>query len=127
MAATLQELIQNARKQITEVKPEQARQRIENGAVALDVREAEELAEGHLPDAVHIPRGLLEFKAAEHEALSSSNTPICVYCMGGGRAALAAQTLKQLGYTNVVSIEGGFEGWKNAGLPLQVSGKDEEE
>jgi rhodanese-related sulfurtransferase len=47
--------------------------------------------------------------------------------MAGGRAALAAQTLKQLGYTNVVSIQGGFEGWKQAGMPLQVTGTDEEE
>jgi rhodanese-related sulfurtransferase len=123
----MQELVQNARKQVTEVSPEQARQRIENGAVPLDVREAEELAEGHIPDATHIPRGLLEFQAGDHEALSSPDTPICVYCMAGGRAALAAQTLKQLGYTNVVSIQGGFEGWKQAGMPLQVTGTDEEE
>ena len=127
MAPTLQELVQNARKQITEVSPEQARQRIGAGAVALDVREAEELAEGHVPDAAHIPRGRLEFKIDDHEALPSKDIPICVYCMAGGRAALAAQSLKQLGYTNVVSIQGGFEGWKQAGLPLQVAGKDEAE
>ena len=128
MAPTLQELVQNARKQITEIGPDEARQRIEDGAVALDVREAEELAEGHVPEAVHIPRGFLEFKADDHEALPSKDVPICVYCMAGGRAALAAQSLKQLGYTNVVSIQGGFEGWKKAGLPLQVSGgKDDEE
>ncbi len=127
MAPTKQELVENARKQITEISPEEARQRIEGGAVALDVREAEELAEGHIPDAEHIPRGFLEFKAADHEALQSKDTPICVYCMAGGRAALAAQSLKQLGYTNVVSIEGGFEGWKQAGLPMQVPAKDEEE
>lgn len=127
MAPTTQELVQNARRQITEVSPEEARQRIEDGAVALDVREAEELAEGHVPDAEHIPRGFLEFKAGEHEALSSTDTPICVYCRSGGRAALAAQTLEQLGYTNVVSIEGGFEGWKQAGLPMHVPAKDEEE
>lgn len=127
MAPTLQELVQNARRQITEISPDEARQRIEGGAVALDVREAEELAEGHVPEAVHIPRGLLEFRAGDHEALPSTDTPICVYCMAGGRAALAAQTLEQLGYTNVVSIEGGFEGWKRAGLPMQVPAKDEEE
>ncbi len=69
MAPTLQELVQNARKQITEISPEEARQRIEDGAVALDVREAEELADGHIPDAEHIPRGDLEFKAGDHEAL----------------------------------------------------------
>lgn len=127
MAPTHKELVQAAREQITEVSPEQARQRLEAGAVALDVREAEELAEGHVPEAVHIPRGFLEFKADDHEALPSKDTPICVYCMGGGRAALAAQTLKQLGYTNVVSIQGGFEGWKKAELPMQVPAKDEEE
>lgn len=127
MAPTHKELVQAAREQITEVSPEQARQRLEAGAVALDVREAEELAEGHVPEAVHIPRGFLEFKADDHEALPSKDTPICVYCMAGGRAALAAQTLKQLGYTNVVSIQGGFEGWKKAELPMQVPAKDEEE
>lgn len=127
MAPTHKELVQAAREQITEVSPEQARQRLEAGAVALDVREAEELAEGHVPEAVHIPRGFLEFKADDHEALPSKDTPICVYCMAGGRAALAAQTLKQLGYTNVVSIQGGFEGWKKAELPMQVPATDEEE
>lgn len=127
MAPTMQELVQNARKQITEISPDEARQRIEDGAVALDVREAEELAEGHVPEAVHIPRGFLEFRAGNHEALPSPDTPICVYCMAGGRAALATQTLQQLGYTNVVSIEGGFEGWKKAGMPHHVPGTDEEE
>jgi rhodanese-related sulfurtransferase len=127
MAPTLQELVKNARKQITEVSPEEAQQRIENGAVALDVREAEELAEGHIPDAAHIPRGFLEFKAGDHEALQSKDTPICVYCKAGGRSALATQALEQLGYTNVVSIDSGFEGWKKAGLPLHVPGADEEE
>ena len=127
MAPTHKELVQAAREQITEVSPEQAQQRVEAGAVALDVREAEELAEGHIPDATHIPRGFLEFKAGDHQALQSKDTPICVYCMAGGRAALAAQTLKQLGYTNVVSIQGGFEGWKKAELPMQVPARDEEE
>ena len=127
MAQTPQDLVQKARAEITEISPEQARQRLDAGGVALDVREAEELIDGHLPEAAHIPRGFLEFKASQHERLQAPDVPICIYCKGGGRAALATLTLQQLGYTDVASIEGGFEAWRNAGYPIEVPAADEEE
>lgn len=127
MAPTPQELVQQARSEISEITPEEARRRLDAGGVALDVREAEELAEGHVPDAVHIPRGFLEFRVGQHEALQSADTPICVYCKGGGRGALAARSLQELGYTNVASIAGGIDAWREAGHPLAVPATDEEE
>ena len=127
MPPTSKELVQQARQRITEIGPEGARQRLEAGGVALDVREGHELADGHIPDAVHIPRGSLEIAAEEHEALQGRDTPICVYCQGGGRGALAAQSLQELGYTDVTSIEGGFQAWHKAGYPMQVPATDEEE
>jgi molybdopterin/thiamine biosynthesis adenylyltransferase/rhodanese-related sulfurtransferase len=88
------------------------------GAVVLDVREADEYEQGALPGAVHIPRGFLESqiegKVADHDA------PVIVYCAGGTRSAFAAETLGQLGYTDVVSMAGGFNKWKDEGRPWRT-------
>ncbi len=129
MATTVKEMVAEARSRIREVSPAEAQSRLEEGGVALDVRELDELEEGHVPGAVHIPRGFLEFKAPGHDALQRPDTPINVYCKGAGRAALAADTLQRLGYTDVVSIEGGFGAWQNAGLEIQRpdAARDEEE
>ena len=85
--------------------------------MVLDVREADEYEQGALPGAVHIPRGFLESqvegKVADHDA------PIVVYCAGGTRSAFAAETLGQLGYTDVVSMAGGFNKWKDEGRAWQ--------
>ena len=75
--------------------------------VVLDVREKEEWDAGHIDGALHIPRGLLEFKI--EEAVSDKDKKIVVYCKTGGRASLEVQTLKEMGYSNVSSLEGGFE------------------
>ena len=129
MATTGKELVAQARARIREISPDEANTRLAQGGVALDVRESDELEDGHLPDAVHIPRGFLEFKAPDHQALQRTDVPICVYCKGGGRGALAADALQQLGYTDVASIEGGFAAWRDAGHPIQTpdEARDEEE
>lgn len=88
--------------------------------VTIDLREASELAtSGHIPDALHVPRGLLEFYADAaspmHKGEFSSGKPLLLYCASGGRSALAAKTLMDMGLTNVAHIAGGFGAWQGAG------------
>lgn len=127
MAKTTQDLVAEARQHVTEVDLDEARQRLADGAIALDVREADEVAAGYVPDSVHIPRGFLEFKLGSTPETQNTETELLVYCKAGGRAALAAQTLQTLGYTNVAVIRGGFDAWEAAGAPVDGAVKDEEE
>jgi molybdopterin/thiamine biosynthesis adenylyltransferase/rhodanese-related sulfurtransferase len=110
---TFRDLLAAAKSQITEVDPERAAGRIADGALVLDVREPDEYAEGALADAVHIPRGHLESQVENR--LLDKDAEIIVYCAGGVRSAFAAQTMQQLGYTNVASMVGGFGRWKDEG------------
>jgi molybdopterin/thiamine biosynthesis adenylyltransferase/rhodanese-related sulfurtransferase len=112
--ATFRDLLAAAKARITEVDTAEAERRIgQPGTVILDVREPDEYEQGALPGAVHLPRGHLEAqiesKVLDHDA------PIVAYCAGGTRSAFAADTLQELGYTNVVSVVGGFNKWKNEG------------
>ncbi|OZB46748.1 MAG: sulfurtransferase [Polynucleobacter sp. 39-45-136] len=86
--------------------------------ILLDVREADEYASGHIPGAVHISRGLLEFKLSNSPELASRDLKIVLYCKTSGRAALAAKALHDMGYLNVESIAGGFDAWAAAGNPV---------
>jgi len=113
------ELLTTARSRITEVVPAEAAELLKRpGTVALDVREADEYEQGALRGAVHIPRGFLELQVAGR--LPDRSVPIVVYCAVGARSALAADTMAQLGYTNVVNIAGGFNRWKDEGLPWEA-------
>jgi rhodanese-related sulfurtransferase len=69
---------------------------------------------GHLDDAILLPRGVLEFKISGVEELADKSAAVLIYCRTGGRAALATQTMQELGYNNVMSIAGGFEAWSKA-------------
>ena len=84
----------------------------------IDVREADEFAAGHLPGAVLVPRGLLEFKLSGSPALSARDLKVVLYCKTSGRAALAAAAMQDMGYLNVQSIAGGFDAWAAAGKPV---------
>ncbi len=84
----------------------------------LDVREPEETAQGTIPDAVLIPRGFLELRV--EAALPDRSRPVTVYCASGTRSLLAAKTLRDMGYADVVSLRGGFNSWKDQGLPVNV-------
>jgi molybdopterin/thiamine biosynthesis adenylyltransferase/rhodanese-related sulfurtransferase len=113
--ATFRDLLAAAKSEITEVDTAGAADRIASGALVLDVREPDEHAEGALAGAIHIPRGHLE---AQVEArISDKDAPVVVYCAGGVRSAFAARTLQELGYHDVVSLEGGFGRWKDEGRP----------
>ncbi len=127
MPTDMKTLVAEARQRIREIAPKDADKQIEKGTVVIDVREPDEYEAGHVPNAINIPRGVLEIKVPEHEAVKDPTTPICVYCGSGGRAALSADRLQELGYTDVASIEGGFKGWTAAGLPAEAAGADEEE
>src|SRR5438034_5540301 len=122
------EILSQAKKQITEVSVQEVRDKfnVDNGFTLLDVREGDEWEQGHLDQAVFVPRGFLEVKA--DKVLPDKNQPIVVYCAGGVRSALAAKTLQDLGYSRVYSMRGGFGEWKNNGLPFVVPekvGKDQ--
>ena len=112
--ATFRDLLADAKSQIVEIDTATAEARIEAGNVfVLDVREPDEYDEGALADAVHIPRGHLEAQI-EGRALDRDQT-IVVYCAGGVRSAFAARTLQELGYSDVLSMAGGFGKWKDEG------------
>ncbi len=107
------DLLNAAKAEIREVDPHDVADHLERYTV-LDVREPDEYEQGALPNAVHVPRGQLEFSIEGR--LVNKNAPIAVYCAGGTRSAFAAKTLQDLGYTDVVSVIGGFNKWKDEGL-----------
>lgn len=117
--ATFRDLLTAAKATITEIDTETAQHRIDDdGAIVLDVREPDEYDQGALPNAVHIPRGHLEAQI-ENRLLDKSAT-VVVYCAGGVRSAFAAKTLQELGYTDVLSVAGGFGKWKDEGRPWKT-------
>ena len=112
---TAQDLVQQAKANVREIPLQDAEEAIRQADVLMDVREADEFAAGHLPGAVLVPRGLLEFKLSGTPALSGRDLKVVLYCKTSGRAALAAQTMQSMGYLNVSSIAGGFDAWAAAG------------
>lgn len=113
------DLVMAAKSRIQETALEDADQAILEADVLLDVRErSDEYAAGHLPGAIHISRGLLEFKLSGMPELSSRDLKIVLYCKTSGRAALAACTLHDMGYLQVKSLVGGFDAWVGAGKPV---------
>lgn len=118
MSITALEMVAAAKQQIKEVETATAKSLLESSLV-LDVREPAEFAAGHLPGAVNIPRGVLEFKIDSHpDFQNKQHAPIMVYCQTGGRSALATLALNQLGFEQAVSMAGGFKTWAESGLPL---------
>src|SRR5215210_2935246 len=116
--ATFRDLLSATKNEITEVDTAEAAERIAAGAIVLDVREPDEYDQGALPDALHIPRGHLESQVESR--LTDKTAPLVVYCAGGTRSAFAARTLQELGYTDVVSMDGGFGRWKDEGRPWKT-------
>ena len=109
------DLVAEAKARIHEIDLDAADAAIRDADVLLDVREANEFHAGHIPGAVNIPRGLLEFKLSASPELTSRDLNIVLYCKTSGRAALATCALHDMGYLNVQSIEGGFDAWSAAG------------
>jgi rhodanese-related sulfurtransferase len=115
---TALDLVVAAKAHVKEVPLDQVDQAIRDADVVVDVREADEFTAGHLPGAVHMSRGLLEFKFSGNPALQSRDIKVVLYCKTSGRAALAAAALREMGYLDVQSIAGGFDAWAAAGKPV---------
>ena len=115
---TAHDLVLAARAQIEELSPQDAqRWQAATAARVLDVREPDEFAAGHLPGAVNVPRGMLEFRIGELQP--DGDAAILLYCKTSGRAALATQSLHSLGYTQLRSVAGGFDQWQADGLSVE--------
>ena len=115
---TAHDLVAIAKSSIKEVALADAAQAIQGADLLLDVREADEYANGHIPGAIHMSRGLLEFKLSNDPNLSARDLKIALYCKNSGRAALASKSLHEMGYMHVQSIAGGFDAWAQAGNPI---------
>ncbi len=112
--ASFRDLLARTKQNIREVSPEEAEPRLDQ-ATFLDVRELDEFEQGTIPGAVFIPRGHLESQVESR--IPDHDSPVVVYCAGGVRSAFATETLEALGYSDVVSMAGGFGRWKNEGRP----------
>lgn len=128
MGRTLAELVREARRVVREISPDEARALLDapdrGGWHFVDVRELDEWAVGHIPGARHMPRGFLEVRAdLEHPKrdpwLADRSRKLLLYCGGGMRSALAAQTLLAMGFSEVVSLAEGFSGWTRRGYPVE--------
>ncbi len=115
---TTKDLVAEANEHVSNVPVSVAKELLdEGGYIFLDVRTAKEFKMGHIPGAVHIERGLLEFKI--NNQIPDKNAQIVAYCKVGGRGSLSAQTLVRMGYKNVINIEDGWIAWEKAGYPVE--------
>jgi rhodanese-related sulfurtransferase len=122
-----QRRVEEARKRVREVSPEEAKEALDQDetAILVDVREPHEWARGHVPGVLHVPLGRLQSQAdpgssAANPALTSGQeTLVIAYCARGERSLIAADTLRQLGYRNAVSMRGGFVDWARRGYPVE--------
>lgn len=118
MPKGFEKLVSDAKKKVTEISPTEAAAKSKSGeAVIVDVREKDEWNEEHISDAIHMSRGTIELDV--EEKVPDTNAMIICHCGGGGRSALAAESLQKMGYKNVRSMAGGFKAWKAAGLPTR--------
>jgi len=118
MAVTPHDLVIEAKSQIKEVSTAQT-QALLGKRVFIDVREYDEFAAGHLPGAINIPRGVLEFKIGMVPECANKDGAFVIYCRTSGRAALSAVQLQRIGYRDVISMAGGYEAWNNEGRPTE--------
>jgi rhodanese-related sulfurtransferase len=110
-------IVNDAKTRIRETNVQEVKARLDAKEVftLVDVREDSEWANGHLPGAIHLGKGIIERDI--ENAVPAKTTPMVLYCGGGYRSALAAESLQKMGYTNVMSMDGGWRGWTNAGFP----------
>lgn len=112
------QIVQDARKRIRETTVDEVKARLDRGdkLLIVDVREESEWAKDHLPGAIHLGKGVLERDVEER--VSDPTTEMILYCGGGFRSALAADNLQKMGYSNVLSMDGGIRVWREKGYPL---------
>lgn len=110
---TAPQLVAQVKPQITEISPEETKELVQNDDVVLiDIREESEVEQGSITGAKLIPRGVLEFKISDLQEINNPDTKIILYCRSGGRSALAAASLQDMGFSNIMSMAGGYEAWK---------------
>jgi rhodanese-related sulfurtransferase len=111
-------VVEDAKTRVHETTVDDIKRRLDRGEkfTLVDVREESEYQKDHLPGAIHLGKGVIE-RDIEHK-VPDVNTPLVLYCGGGFRSALAADNLQKMGYTNVISMDGGVRGWREKGYPL---------
>ena len=111
-------IVNDARSRVKETTVGEVKLRLDRGEkfMLVDVREESEYAKDHLPGAVHLGKGVIERDIESR--VPDPNTELVLYCGGGFRSALAADNLQKMGYTNVISMDGGIRGWRDKGYPL---------
>lgn len=111
-------IVEDARQRTHETNVDEVKAKLDRGEkfLLVDVREESEYAKDHLPGAIHLGKGIIERDVEER--VPDPSTPIVLYCGGGYRSALAADNLQKMGYTNVLSMDGGIRGWREKGFPL---------
>lgn len=126
MGKTWREMVQEAKQQVRLVGVDEVKRKMEAGEpfILVDVREPDEYKRGHIKGVVPVPRGVLEMSVDRESRgfdpkFADPTAPIILHCAAGGRSALAALVMKQMGFTNVASMEGGFDGWARVGYPVE--------
>jgi rhodanese-related sulfurtransferase len=111
-------LVEEVKQHVRELTVEEVKAKLDRGEEfhLVDVREESEWAKDHLPGAIHLGKGIIERDAEQR--LPDLSAEIVLYCGGGFRSALAADNLQKMGYTNVLSMDGGIRGWREKGYPL---------
>jgi rhodanese-related sulfurtransferase len=114
-------IVNDAKTRIRETNVQEVKKRLDAGEnfILVDTREESEWGRGHLPRAIHLCKGVIEREI--EQAVPDKAAPLVLYCGGGFRSALAADNLQKMGYTNVLSMDGGWRGWVEAGFPVERS------
>jgi rhodanese-related sulfurtransferase len=117
-SARFLQIVDAARKRIRETTVDEVKAKLDRGDnfLLLDVREESEYAKDHLPKAIHLGKGVIERDIEDR--VPNLDAPLVLYCGGGYRSALAADSLQKMGYTNVLSMDGGIRGWREKNFPL---------
>jgi len=117
-SARFLQIVEDAKKRVRETSLDDVKARLDRGDrfLLIDVREESEYAKDHLPNAIHLGKGIIERDIEER--VPELNAPLVLYCGGGYRSALAADNLQKMGYTNVLSMQGGIRGWREKHFPL---------
>ena len=112
------QLVEDAKTRVRETTTDEVKQKLDRGDqfLLVDVREESEYAKDHLPGAVHLGKGVMERDV--EQKVPDTSTPMILYCGGGFRSALAADNLQKMGYTDVISMDGGIREWREKGYPL---------
>jgi len=117
-SARFLQIVNDAKQRVRETTVDEVKQKLDHGDkfILVDVREESEYAKDHLPGAIHLGKGVIERDI--EKKVPDSSAPMILYCGGGFRSALAADNLQKMGYTDVISMDGGVREWREKGYPM---------